>query len=175
MNSDFYLKQQQLLAASKGYRWFWQGWGLYGVLVYFVLAVIFLFQPQGWKIIFLAVLAGLVTRYAVCGLFVVFYKKPHPYQSLKFDPPTSWLFSFQDNKFDAFPSQHSATTAAIAAAFWQFNPLWGVVAMAAALVIGIGRIIIGYHDLRDVLAGLLIGSASGLIIAHLLYSWLFTR
>jgi membrane-associated phospholipid phosphatase len=166
MQDQTYITWQNRLAARKWYRRFWQGVGLRGILIYFLLSIIFIFQPYGWKIVFLAGLAGFITRYVICELFVLAYKKPHPYQRLDFKVPTWWLFSMPDGRYDAFPSQHSATTMAIAAVFYLFDPVLGIVAMLAAAVIGLARIVIGYHDFSDVIAGLFIGAISGLALGH---------
>jgi membrane-associated phospholipid phosphatase len=50
----------------------------------------------------------------------------------------------------------------------------GAVALAGALVVGVARIVLGYHDFWDVLAGLIIGMAAGVFIAQSLYFGLFT-
>ncbi len=137
--------------------------------VYFLIGAVFLFWTGGWKIVLLAGFSGIVARYLVCELIIRFYKKPHPYQSLNFNVPTSWLFSRQDKRSDAFPSQHTTTAAAIAVVFWLFSPVWGAVAMAAAIIIGIARIILGYHDIWDVVGGLFIGMLSGIVLVYCLF------
>jgi len=164
MNPEFYLNQQKLLGSRRWYRRFWEFCGIYSVAIYFLPAVIFIIRPQGWKAVLLAGLAGLIARYIACELVVLFYKKPHPYQVLKFTPPWSRLFSFLDQRHDAFPSQHIAPASAISAVMFLFSPAWGFIGVLCALFLSAGRIVLGYHDIWDVLGGWVMGILCALAV-----------
>ena len=55
------------------------------------------------------------------------------------------------------PSQHAATAAAISLVLWRFYPGLGIAAFVVLFLMGIARIIVGYHDTEDTLAGWLEG------------------
>ncbi|MHA6759095.1 phosphatase PAP2 family protein [Streptacidiphilus sp. PAMC 29251] len=57
----------------------------------------------------------------------------------------------------AFPSNHSAISAAAAAAIWMISRRLGAIAVLAALVMGFSRIWVGAHYPHDVLVGFLTG------------------
>lgn len=175
MNRQFYLKQYARLNASKTQRELWVFFGIYALLFYGLIAGRLFFLPGGFRAVSVAIVAGFFTRYAVCEIFYFFHKKAHPYQRLGFKPPTSWLFSFADQKPDAFPSQHTATMAAVSAAIFMFNIYAGALAFLIALLTAMARVVLGYHDFADVIAGLILGSAAGLLVYHIAGAWLFTR
>ena len=65
-----------------------------------------------------------------------------------------------------FPSDHASAAFAIAFAVFLFDRLVGSVFLAAAVVIGAGRVFIGAHYPLDVLAGSLVGLASALLLVR---------
>ena len=163
-----YLSWQKKLAENKFFRGFWIFCGIYSVLIYGFIGAYFLTWPQGWKIIALAFAAALVNRYIICEIINYFYKKQHPYQNLKFDIPSSFLFSFKDQKPDSWPSQHASTAMAISLVLYCFSLPLGIAAILTALVLGVGRIILGYHFVFDVIAGWIIGAITGLVVVYFL-------
>ena len=66
----------------------------------------------------------------------------------------------------SFPSDHASAAFAIALAVFLFDRLVGSVFLAAAVVIGAGRVFIGAHYPLDVLAGSLVGLASALLLVR---------
>src|SRR3954471_15622240 len=62
----------------------------------------------------------------------------------------------------SFPSDHASAAFAIAFAVFLFDRVVGSIFLAAALVIGVGRVFVGAHYPADVLAGSLVGLASAL-------------
>jgi undecaprenyl-diphosphatase len=175
ISDNQYLNWQKKLEANPAFRRFWVFWGIYSVLIYGVVAANFLVMNRGWKVVAVAVLAALVDRYIICEIIIYFYKKPHPYQKLGFNVISSWLFSFKDQKPDSWPSQHASAAMAISAVILFFSLPWGLISVFTALIIGVARIILGYHYITDVVAGWVIGFLSGLIIVYCLSPWLFTR
>lgn len=57
----------------------------------------------------------------------------------------------------AFPSGHTSVAFACAAALTYGRPGWGLVALGAAVVVGLGRVFVGVHYPSDVLAGAVLG------------------
>lgn len=72
------------------------------------------------------------------------------------------------NSHDAsFPSDHSSASFAIAFAVVMVDPLVGAVFLFFALVIAVGRLLIGAHYPGDVAAGFLIGALSATVVVRL--------
>lgn len=61
-----------------------------------------------------------------------------------------------------FPSDHATASFAIAVAILLRKRGWGLVALAAATVLALGRVAVGVHYPSDVLAGAALGSAVAL-------------
>lgn len=170
-----YLTWQKKLAVNKAFRFFWVWWGIYSVAIYGLIVLYLLFYLHGERAVILAAVSAAFARLVVCEIIALIYKKPHPYQRLNFTPPTSWVFSLADKRYDGFPSQHISTAAAISLSIYLFFPGWGLLALATSAFMGMGRIIIGFHDALDVIFGFVAGLLSAYISYIFLYSWLFTR
>lgn len=79
------------------------------------------------------------------------------------DPSGVHLFS--RHAADAsFPSDHATAAVAIAVAILLRKRAWGIVALALAMVVSIGRIALGLHYPSDVLAGTVLGTAAALAL-----------
>jgi undecaprenyl-diphosphatase len=63
-----------------------------------------------------------------------------------------------------FPSDHATAAFAIAVAIVLRKRGWGIFALVAATVLGIGRVALGVHFPSDVLAGAAVGAASALVL-----------
>jgi undecaprenyl-diphosphatase len=75
----------------------------------------------------------------------------------------------------SFPSDHASAAFAIGFAVFLYDRLVGGLFLAAAAIIGIGRVFIGAHYPADVLAGALVGMAAAVIVVRLgrpLIAWL---
>jgi membrane-associated phospholipid phosphatase len=66
----------------------------------------------------------------------------------------------------SFPSDHASAAFGIAFAILLFDRVAGVIFMAAALFIGVGRVFIGAHYPADIAAGCLVGLAAALLIVR---------
>src|SRR6184192_4293490 len=66
----------------------------------------------------------------------------------------------------SFPSDHASAAFTIAFAVFLFDRLVGSVFLAAAVLIGVGRVFIGAHYPADVLAGALVGFAVALVVVR---------
>ena len=67
----------------------------------------------------------------------------------------------------SFPSDHASAAFAIAFAVFLFDRFVGSIFLAAACVIGVGRVFIGAHYPADVAAGCLVGLASALLVVRI--------
>ena len=71
-------------------------------------------------------------------------------------------------KTDAsFPSDHSSAAFAIAVAVVLVDPVVGAAFVVLAVLIALGRVIVGEHYPGDVLAGALIGTAAAFVVIRL--------
>lgn len=64
----------------------------------------------------------------------------------------------------SFPSDHATAAFAIATAILLRNRLWGSLALAAAAVLGVSRVVIGVHYPLDVVAGAVLGGGTALAL-----------
>jgi undecaprenyl-diphosphatase len=64
----------------------------------------------------------------------------------------------------SFPSDHATAAFAIAVAILLRKRGWGIVALAAATVLSLGRVALGVHYPSDVLAGAALGAAAALAL-----------
>lgn len=72
------------------------------------------------------------------------------------------------NSHDAsFPSDHASASFAIAFAILLLDPVVGALFLFFALVIAVGRLLIGAHYPGDVAAGLLVGAFSAAVVMRL--------
>lgn len=63
-----------------------------------------------------------------------------------------------------FPSDHATAAFAIATAILLRNRRWGLLALAMAVALAIGRVAVGVHFPTDVIAGAALGSATALLL-----------
>jgi len=63
-----------------------------------------------------------------------------------------------------FPSDHATAAFAIAVAVLLRKRLWGLIALAAATLLALSRVVIGVHYPVDVLAGAALGAATALLL-----------
>ena len=67
----------------------------------------------------------------------------------------------------SFPSDHASAAFGIAFAVLCFDRLAGSIFLAAAFVIGVGRVFVGVHYPLDIVAGFFVGSAAALLVTRL--------
>lgn len=109
-----------------------------------------------------AVAAGVSAALALAIAQVVsaLVDRPRPFVS---DPAAVHLFS--RHAADAgFPSDHVTGAFAIAVSIALRSRRWGLVALAMAVALAVGRVAIGVHYPSDVLAGAALGAAAALAL-----------
>jgi undecaprenyl-diphosphatase len=79
-------------------------------------------------------------------------------------PAASALVALPTNS--AFPSGHATTAAAVAAALWWSSRRTSLVLAAFALLVAFSRVWLGVHYPTDAIAGLVLGTALGLLCAR---------
>ena len=84
--------------------------------------------------------------------------RPRPYEEFDIEPLLS-----ATTKGRSMPSRHVACAFVIACALGYLNPVWGIGAGVAALLVAYARVVGGVHFPRDVLAGAALGLLFGLV------------
>jgi undecaprenyl-diphosphatase len=75
----------------------------------------------------------------------------------------------------SFPSDHAALAFALAVSVTLVNRRWGAWLIAAAILVAVGRVIVGVHYPSDVLAGCLVGCLVAYAVHRLIHHILRTR
>ena len=112
------------------------------------------------RIIFLgrAVLSVLISL-AMTALIAYFYWRARPFAALGFDP-----LIFKSALDKSFPSDHAVTASSLATILFLYHKNSGYWGIAAAVLIGLGRVLAGVHYVSDVLAGAGLGVLAALIV-----------
>lgn len=111
-------------------------------------------------------LAPLIGVTAVGFVAVSFFRRrfnaPRPYECCAIAPLIA-----RDGAGKSFPSRHAFSAFAIAASWFAASAPIAVVLLVAAGALAVCRVLGGVHFPRDVVAGALIGSATGALAAFL--------
>jgi undecaprenyl-diphosphatase len=134
-------------------------------LAYILIAlflIVVLISKDHWKdkIYFLIVtaLSTLIARFGVTELIRYFYHRPRPFlveqpiHQLLTDP--SW----------SFPSGHATFFFALATIVYLHNRKWGAFFLIAAVIVSLGRVAAGVHDLSDIAGGAVVGIVTTAIV-----------
>jgi undecaprenyl-diphosphatase len=139
----------------------------YGTILIGVAVVLLWFaaRPGGdrrWKLASSSALAAAALGLLVNRVVTALYHRDRPFIS----HPSARVFG--PHKTDpSFPSDHTTAAFAIAVAVLLFDSVVGAVFLALAVLIGIGRVIVGEHYPGDVLGGVLIGTAAAFAVVRL--------
>jgi undecaprenyl-diphosphatase len=115
-----------------------------------------------WKLASASALASAALGLLVNQLIAHVWHRPRPYEAHA-DVHT-WAARSHD---PSFPSDHASAAFGIAFAVLMFDRLAGSLFVAAAVLIGVGRVLVGVHYPGDVLAGMLIGLGCALLVVRL--------
>src|SRR5213592_2440678 len=121
-------------------------------------------RPGGnrkWKLASACALASAALALLVNQLIGTIWHRQRPFAT----HPSTHVWGARSHD-PSFPSDHASAAFAIAFAVFLFHRVVGSIFLAAAVVIGVGRVFIGAHYPLDVLAGCLVGLASALLLAR---------
>jgi undecaprenyl-diphosphatase len=128
------------------------------------IALWFFARPGGdrkWKLAAGSGLAAAALAVAVDQIVYAIHDRARPYEAHQISHP--WT-----SKTDpSFPSDHASASLAIAFAVLMFDPIAGAVFVVAAVLIAVGRILIGAHYPGDVAASLVVAAVSALVVVRL--------
>ena len=89
-------------------------------------------------------------------------------------PEGQWGAIYRNTDPHSFPSGHAARTAMLAVIALALGPAWfGVLMVIWAPLVSLARVWMGVHYVSDVLAGILLGIISGLIVLQFA-PWLYS-
>ncbi len=106
---------------------------------------------------FQAVLAGIFTKIFIVTPFEIFMPRERPFVVLGFDPLVPKEAS------PAFPSSHATFFFALSTVIFFKNQRLGIFLYICSILISLSRVHTGLHWPLDVLAGAMLGIATGLI------------
>lgn len=151
-----WLRSGAALLAHSGDSWFW----LLG------LAVLWFLGSDFWRTRALVMAVGIVVT-AVVVLVIKFTVRRRR-------PEGEWGSIYRSTDPHSFPSGHAARGMMLAVVGIGLGPAWfGALLLLWALGVAVARVVMGVHYLSDILAGMLLGGAMGLVILAMLPTVLF--
>lgn len=125
---------------------------IYVLVGFFILFVLFKYSFRK-RLYFLSLgsLAVILSRGIITELIRFFYYHPRPFIELNL-PISDFLAT------SSLPSGHMAFLAPLALLVWHEDRGWGKWFITLTLLVGIGRIAVGFHWPTDILLGIVVGS-----------------
>ena len=118
--------------------------------------------PRKWKLACSAALASAALALLVNQAIAQVWHRARPFAA----HPAAHVWGSRSHD-PSFPSDHASASFAIAFALLLFDRLAGALFLAAAILIGFGRMVIGAHYPADVLAGVAVGLLVALLVVRL--------
>lgn len=130
----------------------------YLIYVAYILALFLLLRHQQWK-----ELAGFILIPGSGFLLETWIRAKlnwaRPYEVMGIEP-----LKKKETRGKSFPSRHSFSAAILSITFFSLMKPFGLFLMLATIVIGLCRVLMGVHWIRDVVIGILFGWIYGLLI-----------
>ena len=124
----------------------------------------FLARPGGdrkWKLAAANGLAAAAVAVVVNLVIHSIWDRPRPYEAHTISHP--WSSSTDPS----FPSDHASASLAIAFAVVAFDTVAGALFLAAALLIAVGRLLVGAHYPGDIAASVVVAAGAALLVVKL--------
>jgi membrane-associated phospholipid phosphatase len=119
-------------------------------------------NDRKWKLTSASALAAAALAMLVNQLVAHVWDRSRPFAA----HPSAHVWGARSHD-PSFPSDHASAAFGIAVAVFLFDRLVGSLFLAAAAVIGVGRVVVGAHYPGDVLAGALVGTACAILVVRL--------
>ena len=120
-------------------------------------------KKKEFRMLIVAFLAGILSRFGFTEIIRYFYDRPRP-----FEVAEGLKTLLEHSSGGSFPSGHAAFFFALAMGVFFYRRIWGMVFFAAALSIGFGRVAAGLHWPSDILGGAVVGIFSAWLVKILL-------
>lgn len=124
-------------------------------------------SSRKWKRACASALASAAIALIFNQLFAKVWHRERPFAS----HPSAHVWGGRSHD-PSFPSDHASAAFAIAIAVFMFDRVVGSFFLAAAAIIGVGRIFVGAHYPADVMAGALVGLGVALVVVRLGRPWI---
>jgi len=130
--------------------------------IVFLFLVFYTIYISSFSLFIFAFLSGLFARFVINELVHLFYKKQRPVHT----EITKLLIPLPKNY--SFPSGHTSFFFGISFLLFFYNIPLGLFLLLASFLIGISRVFCGVHWFRDILAGVVAGFVSSLMVYSLI-------
>lgn len=138
-------------------------------MVLIIAAVVWNQRILATKLLLVFLFSGLIAQ-----LLKRLFRAPRPKALLNEAFYDHFISGVTHSGFTSFPSGHTTTAFAVAAmlAFSCRGKTTGIFAFWIAMLVGYSRVYLGQHFVEDVLAGMVIGILSAVLIHHSCHSYL---
>jgi undecaprenyl-diphosphatase len=140
------------------------------ILVVILLAVLWHFKKDRFNnlvMITVALGAGLIARFIIKPLILIFYLRPRPFMVLPSDHRL--VSGLASENFQSFPSGHTILFFALSTAIFFYNKKLGWFFLISSALIGLARIFVGVHWPSDIFFGAIFGVLAA-YLAKYIYS-----
>lgn len=117
--------------------------------------------PRKWKLASASALASAALALLVNRALADLWTRQRPFAA----HPAAHVWGARSHD-PSFPSDHASAAFAIAFAILLFDQLVGSIFLAAAVVVAVGRVVVGAHYPSDVAAGMLVGLGSAVFVVR---------
>ena len=128
-------------------------------LAVFCIAVAWLFTASPWRALGMALICGV--PYLAVSVFRKLFNAPRPYEL--YDMSELCESAPHKTEGHSFPSRHVFSAFVIGTVLSFLCLPVGIAVLVFGALLALFRVLLGIHFIRDVLAGALIGAASGLL------------
>jgi undecaprenyl-diphosphatase len=118
--------------------------------------------PRKWKLASASALASAGLALLVAQVITKVWARPRPFAA----HPSAHVWGTRSTD-PSFPSDHATASFAIAFTILMFDRLVGSIFVVAALVVSLGRVVVGAHYPLDLLGGALVALGAALLVVRL--------
>jgi len=128
------------------------------ILLFFLLAFLFKKFRKNFFIVFQAVFAAILSRFVFANIIRSLWFRARPFMEGNVN------LLFLHDKTASFPSGHASFYFALSTIVYLYNKKWGIWFFIASFLIGVARVFAGVHWPTDILAGMILGIFTALIV-----------
>ena len=165
MDLFLFQKINGLVHASKFLDWIGIFLAEYSLYVVGIIFLIFLLWKKNRLMVASVGISIVLSRLVITEILKILLHRARPYMVLE----TVNKLIVENKDFQTFPSGHAAIFFALAMAVYFFNKKLGIIFFVSAILISVARIFVGVHWPSDILAGVVVGIISAIIINKLFF------
>jgi undecaprenyl-diphosphatase len=132
---------------------------LYVLLIFLLASAVII---GNWRIFIYPFLSGLFSAFVITKIIYFFYKEERPAELMS----SKVLIPVPKNP--SFPSRHAALLFGISFCLFLYSIPLAIIFIVSSCLVGTARVFCGVHWYHDILAGILTGFSSALILAGLI-------